>query len=337
MKEAIISYPYVIESDQLGMVNERNSQYVNEKVLGVGFTRRTGLGYVLGVNYAHLDAELMVGGSSESSVQLALRNYERRGRVDPKLLSGFSADLRDSAQIDNAVTGLKKPPSIVIYASATGMEGFFLPMSEYLLEMNLMRESGEVDAEAKIAEKKEELRHKLEIWVPEHYPDALAVNRTAPEYLIERLVDRFGDPFRFVYINSSFGFKGAGPIHYSNVYQTKQQMSAWMTENAEKLVSQGVEMHEEIDPVIYDTDVGESIIDDISPHWPERIQRVVNETKVNRQDVFGSVKLYTDMTVEQRTSRPKPNRHFLVTRSGVATVLEYFPEELEMDTKEFNF
>ena len=96
-------------------------------------------------------------------------------------------------------------------------------------------------------------------------------------------------------------------------------------------------MHEETDPVIGDTDVGISILEEISPFWPPKIQVVMNETQVERQAVFGSVKLFTDMPLEQLTSLPNPNRHFLLKRGGVPTVLDHFPPELEVDAKEFDF
>lgn len=307
-----------------------------EFILGVGFTRRTGLGYTMAISFAKAGAEVVVGGSSEGSVQGALRNLQRRDKVDPNLLSGFTADLRDFTQIDQAVTSLKKPPTIVIYAAARGMEGFFFDMNNYLLEMRRIK-SNESDAEVKIADKKRELRKKLAIWLPQSYQDALAVNRTAPEYLIGRLVNRFAEQFRFVYINSSFGYEGNGPIHYTNVYQTKHQMSVWMTENAQRLATQGVDMHEEIDPVIFDTDVGESILETISPFWPPPMQRLIEETAVSRLDVFGSVKKFTDLTPNQRNNRPRPNRHFLLRRAGVAVILDSFPKELITKEGEFDF
>lgn len=338
MAEKAITYPYAIDVNRLDNPSAAESrQYEGQTVLGVGFTRRTGLGYVIGVGYARRGAEIVIGGSSEGSVLLALGNYKKREGIDPGMLSGFSADLRDSAQIDKAVAGLQKPPSIVDYASATGMEGFFLKMSDALQEMRAIREEGKPDAEDRIVDKKRELRGNLAVWVPEHYADALVVNRTAPEYLIDRLVDKFGEPFKFVYHNSSFGFKGEGPDHYANVYRTKHQMSIWMTDNAERLARLGVKMHEETDPVIGDGDVGISIQEEISPFWPPKIQKVMDETQVERQEVFGSVKLFTDMTPGQLAMRPNPNRHFLVRRAGVATVLDYFPEELEIESKEFDF
>ena len=338
MAEKAITYPYAIDVNRLDNPSPAESrQYEGQSVLGVGFTRRTGLGYVIGVGYARRGAEIIIGGSSEGSVQLALGNYKKREGIDPNVLSGFPADLRDSAQIDAAVARLKKPPSIVDYASATGMEGFFLQMSDALQEMRVIRDEGESNAEDRIADKKGELRKNLAIWVPEHYDDALAVNRTAPEYLIGRLVDRFSEPFKFVYHNSSFGFKGEGPIHYANVYRTKHQMSVWMTDNAERLARLGVTMNEETDPVIGDGDVGISILEEISPFWSLKIQKVMDETQVERQEVFGSVKLLTDMFPGQRSIRPNPNRHFLVRRSGIAVVLDHFPEELEIDSKEFDF
>lgn len=318
-------------------MKEKLISYQGERVLGMGFTRRAGLGYVMGIGYTTLGAELTVGGSSEASVQLALRNYQKRDGVDPNLLSAFPADLRDSNQIDAAIASLTRPPSIVVYASATGMEGFFLPMNEYLAEMKTIEDTNEPDAAAQIEDKKKQLREKLAVWVPQHYADALAVNRTAPEYLINRLTDRFGSPFRFVYINSSFGYEGKGPIHYSNVYQTKHLMSIWMSENAASLTSQGIDMHEEVDPVIDDTDIGISIMEEISPFWPERIQQVIKQTRVSRHDVFESVKLFTDMTTEQRSSLPRPNRHFLVRRGSLVAILDHFPEELVINVEEFDF
>lgn len=338
MGEKVTTYPYVIDVNRLDNPSlEERRGYEGQTVLGVGFTRRTGLGYVMGVGFARRGAELTVGGSNDGSVQLALRNYERREGIDHNMLSGFPADLRDSAQINRAVANLKDPPSIVVYASATGMEGFFLEMSDILQEMKAIRDEAKPNTETRIADKKRELRANLSVWVPEHYDDALAVNRTAPEYLIDKLIDQFKEPFKFVYINSSFGFKGEGPIHYGNVFRTKHQMSNWMTENAQTLARKGVTMHEETDPVIGDTDIGITIIEDISPFWSPRIRQVMKETQVDRQEVFGSVKLFIDMTPEQLALRPSPNRHFLVKRSGVAMILDRFPEELEINVKEFDF
>lgn len=338
MGEKAITYPYAIDVNHLNNPgSEERQSYRGESVLGVGFTRRTGLGYVMGLGFARRGAELVVGGSSAGSVLVALKNYEKRDRIDPNQLSGFSADLRDSVQIDTAVGHLKKPPKIVAYASATGMDGFFLEMSKYLQDMKAIREGGGPDGEERVVAKKDELRENLAIWVPEHYADALAVNRTAPEYLIGRLVDRFGEPFKFIYVNSSFGFRGEGPIHYENVYRTKHDMSNWMTENAQALARKGVIMHEETDPVIGDTDIGVTIIEDINPFWPPRVKKVMEETQVERQEVFGSVKLFTDRTPDQPAVRTNPNRHFLVRRLGIAMVLDHFPEELEIDSKEFDF
>lgn len=331
-----IIYPYTLDENPLGSA-QQEPVFKGERVLGVGFTRRTGLGYVMGTGFTNLGAELIVGGSSEGSVGLALKDYQRRAGVDPSLLSPFIADLRDSTQIDKAVNSLQKPPTLVVYASATGMEGFFLRMSGYLAGMREIKDTGGPDADDKIAGKKMELRENLAVWVPQYYADALAVNCTAPAYLIGRLVDRFGSPFRFAYINSTFGFLGKGPIHYENVYRSKHLMSLGMSENADRLASLGVDMHEEVDPVIEDTDIGTTIMEDIRPFWPERVQWVIEKTAVSRDWVFGSVRLFAQMSTEQRLGRPKPNRHFLIGNDGAPQVLEHFPSYLDIDAKEFDF
>lgn len=323
MVERRLTYPY--------------PNYQGERVLGVGFTRKTGLGYIMGTEFAKLGAELIVGGSTEGSVAVASRNFQRAG-IDQSHLSSFVADLRDSTQIDKAVASLTTPPTIVVYTAAVGMEGFFLSMHDYLSEMKAIKEAADPDVNQKITDKKRELREKLEIWLPQGYADALAVNRTAPEYLVSRLVSRFnGTPFRFVYVNSTFGYLGAGPIHYRNVYETKHQTSQWMSQSAEDLARAGVEMHEDVDPVIFDTDVGITIIEDIAPFWPERVQQVIDRTKVSRGEVFGSVKLFTDMTAGGNASGQRPSRHFLVRFNDVPVILGKFPEELAIDIKEFDF
>lgn len=317
-------------------MSEKVKSYQEETVLGVGFTRRTGLGYVVGTEFARLGADLVVGGSSTGSVNAGIRGFKRAG-IEESALSPFVADLTDSAQIDEAVASLQKPPSIVIYASALGMEGFFLEMNNYLNRMKAARLSGAEDATQKIEDEKRKLRDNLQIWLPEGYANALAVNRTAPEYLVGRLADRFKEPFKFVYVNSTFGYLGEGPIHYRNVYQTKHLTSKWMSDAATTLAIQGVDMHEEIDPVIADTDIGVTIIGDILPFWDPKIQGVVGRTKVNRRGVFGSIKAYTDLSPDQRSKRPFPNRHFLLTVNGEPTILDEFPAELKIDAKEFDF
>ena len=311
--------------------------------VGVFFGGSGGTGNMAAVEYQKLGGRVVMGASSERTRNRGLANVRNLGG-DRTTVVSLVGDLTDNELLSQNVVSLVDsldaegtPVTDVFTFQASGMP-FAIELDEqFLVPMNEIVISDGPDKDEQFRAKKEELRKRYAVWLPESRPQAHAVNYESKVNIINafRAAYKGGRQLTFIDFNSIFGKEGVGPAFYDNVL-TKHEFSLWLGENATELVQDGIEAAEITAPVVEDTDVGRVFLNKVNPLLVPELQVLIVRTKVKRVDVFQAMKEFIDMAPGERVREGRPYHRYVIGDNGTVLIVSTIPEELHIDPNKFD-
>lgn len=331
-------------SDQpLITVDQREALPFTGRV-GVFFGGSGQTGFVAGAEFQKLGGRVVMGASSERSLNRGLASVRFQGG-DRFTVIPLIGDLTNRSQLNSNIVVLVEkldeegtPVTDIFTFQASGMPFAMEFDRDYLEPMNEIVRKNLPDKDEQLRAKKEELKRQYDIWLPQSRPQALAVNYQSKIDIINAFRAAYNGRrlLTFNDFNSIFGKEGAGPAFYDNVL-TKHEFSLWLAEHADELAQDGIDCEEITAPVVEDTDVGKVFLNKVVPLLSQELQVLIVRTKIKRVDAFRAMREFIDMPSEDRAREERPYHRYVVGDNGNISVVKTIPEELRIDPSKFDF
>lgn len=304
--------------------------------VGVFYGGSSGTGLTAAIEFQRLGGDVILGASSESTFRRALANVRFAGG-DRASIRPLIGDVTDEELLQKNIQSLGREVTDIFYFAATGMPFAVELDRDFLGPMNRIVQENPPNADELLEEKKAQLRRQYAIWLPASRDQAVAVNYQAKINIINGFLCVYegSQPLSFIDLNSTFGKEGGGPGFYGNVL-TKYDFSFWLHENANGLAERGMDTAEFIAPVIEDTDVGKYLLTRVTSLLKPELAAVMIRTRIRRINVFKAMRTFLEMSRKERAREDRPYERYIVGDHGNTSVVKVIPDELRMDSSQFD-
>lgn len=271
----------------------------------VVFGGSSGIGRKIAYESAKAGATVYIGTRSPDNfnkgIQQLGRTAKREG-IDLSTLLPFLplvADVRDKTQLDRSVKDIQEQGANVtdvVFSQASGMNQFVKSLFDnYIYGITDLMHGIPIDelppTTKEIVENKlATMRKELAVWNQEALPDAMAVNYRGTFDAIDVISSKCSHGFRAIYLNSTWGDQGGGPLMYQVVEQSKMAARDRFKTEGPQLAQMDIPTAIVIASLVTDTNVGKMFRDFFFNLMDQDQRKAVADSSITTADVWTAAK-----------------------------------------------